>query len=300
MDKTAYAYLAECITWLSEGKEEVGQHVNVQYTKLVSESFYKQFCHKEGSHTTIRVSSLGKPAVLQSMNVLGYNDVPIDLLSKYRFHMGDTFEAYLIVMMDWYFRTNYNLKQYAHQAELEFNGITGHIDFVQETPAGAVVIEAKTMNDNYFQRFTKAPDDNRGYVTQLAIYSHCLGIPAFWVAFNKGTHELAVVAPEPNVTEAALIRANKVIPPLKEIRKVEQIWNHFSAPPPVPEIYRKTETGLYMVPESMRYSQFSEMFYAIGYGKDNYGRQKRYVVEPYYNDATTATKILTDMGYSVI
>jgi hypothetical protein len=223
---------------------------------------------------TLRVSSLGKPAVLQALTVLGVDNFSV-LTTKLRhvFHTGDVFEAYLKAYM--------KLCKYAvldEQAEVNFKGVLGHIDLAVETPSGKVVLEVKTMSQNYFYNFIREQDDARGYLTQAAVYSHCMSLPIYWVCLNKGTHEIKVIKPDVESFDKVLERAERLIPKLRAISSLEDLVDTLQCPPVEQEVFRRKETGNFLVPASMRYSPFRHCWYEIETTQDG-KKPKEYVLD---------------------
>lgn len=276
------AYLAEQLNnyiYKPEHDEDTAQlkrDIAQQYADEVRDSFMKQFVlPRPVEQPFLRVSQLGKPAVLQALSLLGYTkDGDHTTKLRHIFHTGDVFESYVVAymrFMDWSVQRQ--------QEELEFLGVKGHIDGVLNIPGcGSTLLEFKTMSQNYFSAFTKAPNDDRGYITQLAIYSAVLELPAVWCVINKGTHEVRLIEPEQEDLDAALARAVRIIPKLKQVKTLEDVVTLFKAPPAEEELYRGKATGEYKVPESMRYSPFRYAFYDIRAGKSKGGAYREYVV----------------------
>lgn len=253
----------------------VREGIAKEYGEEVSRSFLRQYVTpKEVESPYLRVSSLGKPAVLQALTLLGYESMG-NVSTKLRniFHTGDVFEAYVVAYMKLM-----NWKVSRQQEELEFDGVLGHIDGVINVPDfGECLLEFKTMSQFYFSSFVKQPNDDRGYITQLAIYSHCLNIPAAWIVTNKGTHEVAVIQPDQDMLDSALARAHRIIPLLNSVKSLHDVVSLFKAPPPQDEVYRSKKTGSYVVPGSMKYSKWRFAFYNIENGKTKGGAWKEYI-----------------------
>lgn len=253
------------------------KHVIDSYGLAVKESFIRQYVERKETETALRVSSLGKPAVLQALTVLGLEKAtePTTKL-RHIFHTGDVFEAYLIAYMQ---LCGYDVEQ--EQCEVNFNGVLGHIDLVASTPSGKVVLEVKTMSQNYFYNFLKEPNDERGYLTQAAIYSRCMNLPIYWVCCNKGTHEVKIVKPDVEAFDLVLKRAEKLIPKLRALTSLEDVVSTLTCPPVVPELFRRKETGNYLVPPAMKYSPFRHCWYEIETEYTKAGKPKEYVVDYY-------------------
>jgi len=264
-------YLTEFIEWLQHGRGDVHIDANdlLSFSNEMHEALKNQYTtHREFS--PLRVSSLGKPAVLQGLGMLGYHDNDIERRLNFIFLTGHYFEAWLVTMMK-----AYGMKVVSQQSEVNYLGVLGHTDVIVELNGAPLLVEVKTMSDSYFNQFTKKPNDERGYITQLAIYKHCLGIPAVWLCYNKGTGDIREV--EMSDTTWALERANDIIPLLRDTRFVSDVFKHFDAPEPVPEVFKRKETGMYLIPPSMRWSKYADVFYHITTDKNGYNKDTRYV-----------------------
>ncbi len=287
--------LLDFVEWVNNDTEELDYDSTADfYRTCVDESFVRQFTNRESGHSgdTLRVSALGKPAVLQALKVLGYSDNSTEKPNRqlrYIFHLGDNFEAYILMLAKAY---GYTLIK--PQAEVDYMGVKGHIDCVFGTKDGDALIEVKTMSQRYFNSFSKKQDDDRGYITQAAVYSECLQLPLFWLCFDKGTGKVHLVEPSKEQLSKALNRAARIIPLLREVRSVECVLTKFKAPPATPEVYKRSETGLYLLPESMKWSSFVPVFYELADGLNQYNKPTRYVVS--YNDVETATQALENLS----
>lgn len=296
---SAVDHIRNFVNWVNDGVEVITDSEIAQlYADEVKESFERQFCSvSKGSGDSIRMSGLGKPAVLQAMKVLGYEESnTFDMTMRHRFHIGDSFEAYLMALAKFYFPGRVR----GSQDTVEYMGIKGHLDGIIDTPDGSVVIEAKSMTERYFMKFLKTQDDERGYATQAALYSHCTGLPLVWVCLNKATHRVEMIELQPEDGLKALLRAERLIPMLKSLKHFGDIWDcGMMAPPPTAEIYQRKETGMKLVPESMRYSSFIDVFYYTEMMEDGYHKIKTYVVSPIHKTFGDAVGILQEMGYEI-
>jgi hypothetical protein len=235
--------------------------------------------HKQAS-TGLRISQLGKPAVLQACSLIpedmtrhGFN-VEDSFVNNAKMlelvHRGNQWEAWAASMLE-ACGHDIDLEQYA----VSYMGIPGHIDFTCD----GVLVEVKTMSPRYFQQFTRKPDDDRGYITQLACYADYTGLPAVWLCLDKGSHNVAVV-PLDNAGDyrlSCLDRVTRIVPKLQSVTCLEDVYNLFSPPPGVPEMYKKEPTGKLKVPPSMQYSNLRGLFYNLEYTDNGYGRPTEYI-----------------------
>lgn len=255
------------------------------FNHSISHSYLRQFT-QSGVRDYIGISSLGKPAVQLGFKKLKYEEVTPSLRTKLTFFVGDAYEILLTNML-----RSYGFSVTLDQHDVTFHGVGGHLDGVIDHK---VLIEIKTMNDRYFESFTKCPDDTRGYITQLGIYSHCMGLPAVWLCVNKVTNELKVVElPEPEYTEPYLARAASLAQVMNDIKSFEDLFNTFEAPTPVAEVFKKQETGKYLMPQSMAYWNYSPVFYKMVLGTNGYNKPTVYIED--FNDYDEAYKVLVSV-----
>jgi 5-hydroxyisourate hydrolase-like protein (transthyretin family) len=299
------------------------------FGKALSASLQRQYVSdpanrkREGS---LRMSSLGKPAVcsalalphikqeLKSKLHLAEKNLGVVIKTvqeakternKLTFHLGDWFEAWAAVLLE---RAGYThvpipsncLSEDAQwRVEVLFPDslpVVGHLDLVVSRGTEApLIIEVKTMSDNYWRSFTRlgyrakstddyffvdgGGDDERGYMTQLALYVGATGYNGAWLALNKATMQLAVVAPDGNDLQAAWARAERVTKALSSIEFLEDVYNKVMAPPGVPEIYKNSPTGRLLLPPAMRYETYAipEFWYRVRVDKNGYGKETKYI-----------------------
>jgi len=240
----------------------------IDYGQACTNSLLRQFTQSAPQPGGLRVSSLGKPAVLQALSKFGYHGDGFSTPLHHVFHLGDVFEEFVIFQLR---RLGYTVTD--EQKEVDFMGVPGHIDLVCD----GWLVEVKTMSDGYFKQFTKFPNDERGYLTQLAIYAYCTNKEPIWLCFNKGTGEMSLVRPTKFYLDQAVIRAQTIIPLLQGLTDVLETFDVFDAPPPVPEVFKKEETGKLLIPKSMAYSPYLEVFYDIEEELNGYNKPTRYV-----------------------
>ena len=217
------------------------------------------------------VSELGKPAIITAVKRL-HPDLELDppLKAKLRMHFGNLMEQAMIQIMKHYGDVS------LEQSEVEFNGILGHIDGVWE---GRIVFDIKMMSSGYYDWFTKKPNDNRGYLTQIACYSACLNLDPAMLCINSDTFELSLVKFDPNFLEGYVERAILVSDALHKITDWDTLLESgIVAPMPEPEIYKKEPTGNYLVPTTMKYTALKPCCYETELGINNRKEEVEYVV----------------------
>lgn len=218
----------------------------------------------------ISVSSLGKPMIELALRKLGYfpsktTALPVKL--SVIFDFGHWFERYLICLME-----EYGIFVKGYQQEVEFFGLTGHIDFY----LGDVVVDVKTMSDDNFKKFTQRPHDGLGYVTQLSVYASALGKKGAWLIFNKGTNQLAYVTLPDDIKEQTVVTAEEKLTNLNAINSLEDIA-YEEVPSPQPEVYKRQQTGRFLIPPSMHHNPYMNCLYRLEEGISNYGEKRLYV-----------------------
>lgn len=250
-----------------------------RHSSAMYDSFKKQFCERQPRHH-VGVSELGKPAILLGLKVLGFPADTIEYKSVFNFHYGDWFESLILSLIQMY---GVNLT--STQLELVFYGITGHIDGIVDDDT---VLEIKTMSDYNYNKFSKPINAHKpwfrrfnqdvyGYATQLGCYCESLKKNGVWLVLNKVTRELAIVKPDKPIMVEGYKRARTLIDALKDIQCLEDVITSFEPPDPEPEFYKKKETGYYLVPESMKYTQYVSCFYDVVWDANGYGKQTMYV-----------------------
>jgi len=138
---------------------------------------------------TLRMSNLGKGDRQIWYEVKGGADKEeIGPETKIKFLFGDIWESIMLFLA----------KEAGHdvsheQAEVEIDGVVGHMDAVID----GVVVDVKTASKFAFQKFAKGTlkeDDAFGYYEQLGAYSHALGgIDGAWLAVEKEQGKLTLL-----------------------------------------------------------------------------------------------------------
>jgi hypothetical protein len=243
----------------------------------IAESFKRHFEKGEEYDNTpyIRASNLGKPAVLLALQQLGYTEPPMKGRVKFACYLGDVWESAVEVFLQ-----TYGYKIVESQGEIEWNGITGHFDYIVHDGKQDLLVEAKCLSEGYSRMFSKEPNDDRGYLTQLALYSHRTNLPGIWLCFNKGTGEAFQVQPDEDVLQERLLRAENVINRIREVKSLADVLKNFRVPPPRPEIYKRVLTGKFLLPQSIAWSPFRSALYKLSDGLNGYNKMVKYVDEP--------------------
>ena len=152
--------------------------------------------YTEREKRPLGVSQLYKPLGFLLLDKLDItNDEIITCKIKYHFLTGHFWEASILSLM-----YQHGVDIHSLQQEVHFCNLPGHIDCIY---GDRRVVDIKTMSPYYFNSFVEDPDDDRGYLTQIACYQEALGIKyASILCLNKLTGELRLVNIEKGVEYA--------------------------------------------------------------------------------------------------
>lgn len=230
-------------TKLTEVSDEFARWVGDE----CAESFKKQY--SPSKTRPLGLSQVGKPAVLLAAAQLGMKPKEHNTLKmQWIFNLGDFFETTCFALM-----AHYRYEITECQKEIDFYGAKGHIDGVVD----GRLVELKTMSGYYWQKFIKEQDDDRGYLTQLHLYAHCMGVQeASWLCLNKFTGELIEV--QLDFDPYYVRRAKYVLETLPSVRTFEDIKKYFAVPEPV-----INKQNILSLPESMRWCGLNDYFYVM-------------------------------------
>lgn len=160
---------------------------------------------------TLRMSNLGKPD-----RQLWYEFHPDEANPKeelephtlLKFLIGDLYECVLLFLAR---VAGHDVSQ--EQAEVEIDGIKGHIDAVID----GTVVDVKSASTYAFKKFkngTLADDDPFGYIDQMAGYTTALDLPGAFLAGDKQNGHIALLKIDPQETEG--VRVSERIAHLKD------------------------------------------------------------------------------------
>lgn len=248
-----------------------------EFLSLVTSSFTEKFLTGRNSSKTysLRISSLGKPAVEQLMPVLLQKDrgftssyEPMLMAQAIITSMGDWVEAIAILTAR---RHNFAITDC--QKRVSYLDVSGRIDFLLD----GYVVDVKSMAGGYYGMFKHKQADGRGYITQAAVYSEALNMPFAWLLFNNHSRLWSAHPLLEKDKQEALDRVNRIVPKMRAINSVEEMMTKFKAPDPVPEVFKHQDTGKLLVPNSMFFSRYKDLFYATVMGINGYKKETNYV-----------------------
>ena len=183
------------------------------FGKSISESVALQLAEAgKPRAATLRMSNLGKPdrqlwyAFHPDPEQQAETLEPHTLL---KFLLGHVWESVLLFLAK---AAGHDVTQ--EQAEVEINGVKGHIDAVID----GHVVDVKSASTYAFKKFkygTLAEDDPFGYIDQIGGYSTALGLPGAFLAGDKQNGHLALLQIPQQETEG--LRIEERIEHLKEV-----------------------------------------------------------------------------------
>lgn len=230
--------------------------------------------HKSGG---LRISSLGKPPLLQALAKVGCLKEPkFSLKQQHVFWTGHKNEDLIIQIL-----RDHNHSVTYEQHEVTYHGIKGHIDFIVDDE---YLVDVKTMCDSYYKGFLKNQDNSRGYITQISCYWAADGIPdtvksAWFFCINKDTSDMAVVEVTPLMKYQALEKVNVVIPALIECKTIEDAVERFDPPEPTKEVFQKQETGRLIPNWLMVREGLADAFYEMETKQNGYHKLTKYITK---------------------
>lgn len=166
---------------------------------------------------TLRMSNLGRPDRQIWYEFHPDENDPKEELEAHtllKFLIGDIYEAVLLFLAK---AAGHNVSQ--EQAEVEIDGIKGHIDAVIDDH----VVDVKSASTYAFQKFkngTLADDDPFGYIDQITGYSTALNLPAAFLAGDKQNGHITLLKVDPDNNEG--LRIKDRIEHLKGVVKSEE------------------------------------------------------------------------------
>lgn len=161
--------------------------------KAISETIAARLAEEPRPKGTLRMSNIGKGDRQIWFDVTGNGGKEVlGPATKIKFLFGDIWEHIMLFLA----------KEAGHtvtheQAEVEINGVLGHMDAVID----GVLVDTKTASKFAFQKFKNdklRDDDAFGYYEQLGGYSHALGglDGAWWVTEKEQGHMTLLMAPK--------------------------------------------------------------------------------------------------------
>lgn len=223
----------------------------------------------------IRGSSLGDPLAVLILKKLGYRapDRQLTILDRHFLYEGHEAEARMISTLMMFGFGIHDL-----QTEVEYGGYKGHIDLMIE---GETVVDVKAVKNASFNRMTgKKPYISDRYKTQIAFYKKALGIDkGGLLLYNRDTSDIAFV--DLSNDEDSLNELDFKLDVLEQNMTLEELWEREEdlIPAVSKEVYKGADTGNFLLPDSMRFSEYKTAFYELsGPTLNGYNREQTYVL----------------------
>jgi hypothetical protein len=275
---------------VQKGLKEQAQELTEELQKVLLEGYLPSaFGGRDGR--VLRASAMGHPALELAAKYFKVKlESTIDEKTMLTFWLGHSFEAWLSFL---YSRSR-NVTVRGTQSYHEWKGITGHSDFILTGEDGTTFIaDAKAINARAFNKYQRyGLLDDRGYATQLALYSASYGdVPACIIMLNKENGKVDHVWLDENKKEECLQRAKFVKETIEHIalakdetdlEKFKRCFCHFRPPVPRAEVFRKQYTGRILPPDTMVYSPLRDLLYETYTGTNNRNEEKTYVSDYLY------------------
>lgn len=174
-----YRVIKEGVEVTQEQADEFGKSLSDLITARLKEQ-------RSGKRKfTLRMSNIGKGARQLWYDRQYGNEETLEGPTLLKFAMGDIAEALLLFLVS---LTGHKLS--AQQAEVELNGIKGHID----ADIDGVTVDVKSASQYAFKKFadgTLVDNDSFGYIEQIAGYSKARNTPGAFLAIDKSSGHLA-------------------------------------------------------------------------------------------------------------
>ena len=160
---------------------------------------------------TLRMSNIGKPDRQLWYEVTGEKGEPLPPEAKLKFLYGDIIELMLLFLAK---EAGHSVE--ALQAEVEVDGVKGHIDAIID----GVVVDVKSASPFGFKKFESnsvVQEDPFGYTQQLAGYADVLtpGESAAWLALNKVDGDMCL-----STLSSSIIADHKPAPRITHLKEV--------------------------------------------------------------------------------
>jgi hypothetical protein len=221
---------------------------------------------KEKKFLNLRLSQIGKAPIILALENLNYKKEDEKIDQIYPLLEGHFFEAWAKALL---FSKGYSVTD--SQKSVEFYGVEGHLDGVLKIEEKTYVVEFKSMSESYFRQIFNNPlsieiikNEYRGYIKQLACYQEAMQADgAFWVIWDKGSRQIKVIELPEDVKNQAVFNCKNIINVIKRTKTLKEVFDNFIIPEPTPQIKWKRQTGKYLVPLELKYTNWAEVFYEI-------------------------------------
>lgn len=221
-DKTLDTLVEDIYELFNPNKTHIPSEENLdKVAESIKNILRTRLAERENTRDPLRISAIGKPdRQLWFMAHPDGNEEEISSKTYFKFLYGDIIEQLILFLAR---EAGHTVED--EQAEIEINGVTGHID----ARIDGVIVDVKSASPTGYKKFEQArvvEDDPFGYVAQLSGYSFVLnpGEPAAWIAFDKVHGDICVSKlsysiiqhnePGPRIEHLKEVIASENIPPL--------------------------------------------------------------------------------------
>jgi hypothetical protein len=120
-----------------------------------------------------RASSIGKPWIIQVLDRwYSRGEKQFTLDQQFKMLEGIVAQAWIEVVFD-LSRLSFTSEE-VHLRKVGGCQMEGHSDIILTSPKELLVLEVKSMDSHVMKSFISAPNDNFGYLSQLAFYTGCV------------------------------------------------------------------------------------------------------------------------------
>tara|TARA_R110000796_G_scaffold35933_6_gene92136 strand:+ start:1873 stop:2742 length:870 start_codon:yes stop_codon:yes gene_type:complete len=159
-----------------------------KFGEAMKDIMKKEFLPSEGRSRKLRLSAIGKPALVQWYSYNKFTGEKITPHTYIKFMYGHIIEEMLLFLTR---MSGHEVKD--EQKQCEVGGIKGHMDCTID----GVVVDVKSTSSYGFKKFkdrTLAMDDSFGYIDQIKAYAHSEGKRKWaWLAMDKQNGHLCVL-----------------------------------------------------------------------------------------------------------
>jgi len=171
----------------NHGHEPNEENLN-EFAENLKDLLRTRLAKREVLNNPLRFSSLGRPDRQLWYMAKGYPQEDISAKTYFKFLYGDVIEQLLLFLAK---ESGHSVEQ--AQAELEVDGVKGHIDAVID----GVLVDVKSASPFGYKKFvtqTVTQDDPFGYTQQLAGYAQVVtpGQAPAWLAMDKVSGAICV------------------------------------------------------------------------------------------------------------
>lgn len=170
-------------------------------TDSLQEYYSRLILESDEAKAPLRMSMMGKPLVELAYAIHIPKEDSSSRADLFRASVGVWCEALLVSMAA---DAGLNITDTQKEVTLDFPGfftLVGHIDGISD---GDTIFDFKCISGTYFNKFSTQLDDERGYISQLALYQCATKMPkaAFFLVNSQNGYAKVVPVPQRRLTDA--------------------------------------------------------------------------------------------------